>query len=98
MVVKLELCNPGGILEMTAHYAPRLATLSGKTVCELSNDHWLDYRTFPLIRELLRTRVPTAKLIPYTEFPLGTYKIDVEDIGEIMKAKGCQAVIGGNSG
>jgi hypothetical protein len=58
---------------------------------------WGDDRTFPLIRELLQRQFPTAKIIPYSEFPVGNGNIDVDDIGDILKRKGCQAVIVGNA-
>ncbi len=99
MKVKLEVYNPSGTFEMTAGHAPRVASLSGKTICELSNDHWQNYKTFPLIRELLRKQFPDANFVPYTEFPVGSHnnKIDVDEIGKIIAGRGCQAVIGGNS-
>ncbi|MBI2857767.1 MAG: hypothetical protein HYX90_01710 [Chloroflexi bacterium] len=95
--VNLEVYNPGGVLEVSVLHAPRLSTLEGKTICELSNDRWRDYATFPLIRKSLQERYPTAKIVPFTESPLGSYKIDVDDIGSVMKEKGCDAVIGGNA-
>ena len=95
--VKLEVYNPSGILEVGVLHAPRLSTLDGKTICELANDRWRDYATFSIIRELLQKRLPTAKIIPYTEFPVGSYKIDVDEIAEIVKEQGCDAVIGGNA-
>ena len=98
-MVTLEVFNPCGAVGTTKlHHAPRLPELSGKTVCELSNGLWEDNRTFPLIRELLRKQFPDTNFVPYTEFPVGHVKIDVDDIGEIIAKKGCQAVIGGNAG
>ncbi len=60
----LEVYDPTGTIEMTELYAPRLADLSGKTICELSDLTWEDHRTFPLIRELLQKRFPDVKIIP----------------------------------
>lgn len=97
-VVTLNLYDPTGVTEITQLFSPRLADLNGKTICELSDDQWEDYRTFPVIRELLQKKFPTVKIIPYTEFPSGQAKIDVDGIGELVKTKGCQAVIVGNAG
>jgi hypothetical protein len=96
--VTLKVYDPTGAIEVTQLFAPRLADLHGKTICELSNGSWEAYRTFPVIRELLQRQFPTAKIIPYTEFPEGTAKIDVPNIGNVVKQKGCQAVIVGNAG
>ena len=94
----LEVYDPTGAIEINQLYAPRLADLSGKTIGELSNGSWGQDRIFPLIRKLLQKRFPDTKIIPYTEFPVGSFRIDVENIAEIMKAKGCQAAIIGNAG
>ena len=96
-MVTLEVFDPCGIVRETTRHAPRLSELSGKTICELSNGRWEPDRIFPRIRELLQKQFPTAKFIPYTEFPEGSDQIDVDDIGKIVKDKGCQAVIAGNA-
>jgi hypothetical protein len=38
--VKLETPDSTGAIEVTQLHAPRLANLSGKTICELSNGAW----------------------------------------------------------
>ena len=96
--VTLKVYDPTGAIEVTQLFAPRLADLHGKTICELSNGSWEAHRTFPVIRELLQRQFPTAKFIPYTDFPVGTAKIDVPGIGNVVKKKGCDAVIVGNAG
>ena len=95
--VTLETPDPRGAIEVTQLHAPRLANLSGKTICELSNGSWEHARTFPVIRKLLQQRYPDIKIIPYTEFPVGSAGIDVEDIGKMVQEKGGQAVIIGNA-
>ena len=96
--VTLEVYNPTGAIQVSYLFAPRLADLNGKTICEVSDDGWEADRTFPAIREALQEKFPTAKIIPYTEFPVGTYEIDVDSIGDLLKKKGCQAAIVGNAG
>jgi hypothetical protein len=97
--VALEVHDPTGAFEVTLLHAARLDTLEGKTICEVTNGSWEDKRTFPLIEELLKRQFPTIKIIPHTEFPSGTNVINVQaDLGEIVKEKGCDAVIVGNAG
>ncbi len=101
-MVKFEVFDPSGFAESTepSLYAPRLPDLNGKTVGEISNgEHggWEVDRTFALIRESLKKRYPDIKIIPYTEFPSGVGNIDVDNIGDIVAARGCDAVIGGNA-
>ena len=95
--VILEVYNPTGGMGKTERHASRLDTLEGKTICELSNDKWQTQRTFPVIRELLQERFPTANIIPYTEFPSGD-AIDTDSAANILAEKGCQGVIVGNAG
>ena len=93
-MLKLEVYDPSGAVEMNPLHAPRLDTLEGKTICELSHRFWEDHRTFPLIRKLLQERFPTATIVPYTELP---YKIDSDETASIVKEKGCDCVIVGNA-
>jgi hypothetical protein len=100
--MRLEVFDPSGFSESTepSLYAPRLPNLNCKTIGEISNgEHggWEVDRTFPLIRQSLKKRFPDIKLIPYTEFPSGVSGIDVDNIGDIVAAKSCDAVIGGNA-
>jgi len=101
-MVKLEVFDPSGFTESEepSLYAPRLSDLSGKTICEISNGGhggWEVDRTFPLIRQMLRKQFPDIKIVPYTEFPAGVREIDIDDIANMVAAKGCDAVIGGNA-
>lgn len=97
----LTVYDPTGAFEVTQTFAPRLPDLNGKTICELSNDSWETYRTFPVIRELLQRQFPTAKFIPWDQFPHGNVAergIDNDETIKKVKAAGCQAVIVGNAG
>ncbi len=93
----MKVYNPAGTIQVTNVHAPRLDSLNGKTIGELANGAFEYQRTFPVVREALRKRFPNAKFIPYSEFPLGKIGIDADGIGEIVKAKGCDAVIVGNA-
>jgi len=78
-------------------FAPRLADLNGKTIGMLSNTLGEADRTFPFIHALLKKHFPQAKFIPYAEFPVGGDRIDSEEIVELVRSRGCQAVIVGNA-
>jgi hypothetical protein len=93
-----QIFDPTGAMEITELHAPRLDTLAGKTICELSNDSWQAHRILPAIRDQLKVRFPNAKFIAYTEFPQGNQGIDNERTAELVAAKGCQAVIIGDAG
>ncbi len=95
--VTLEVHDPTGRVEVASMHAPRLDTLEGKTICELSTDRWGTWRTFPEIRRHLQELFPTARFIPHTEFPKGVKGIDSKDIANIIAEKGCDAVIVGNA-
>jgi hypothetical protein len=101
--VTLKVYDPTGAFEVTQTFAPRLADLNGKTICELSNNSWEHNRTFPAITQLLQNQFPTAKIIPYDQLPNGmttvsTPGIDSDSTAAAVKAAGCQAVIVGNAG
>ena len=93
----LEVFDPTGAMEITQVHARRLDTLEGKTICELSNDTWQAHRVLPEIRRLLQERFPTARFIPYTEFPTGNEGIDTEKAAELVARTGAHAVIIGNA-
>ncbi len=93
-----QVYDPTGAMEITELHAPRLDTLAGKTICELSNDSWQAHRVLPEVRRLLQAKFPSAKFIPYTEFPMGNNGIDSEKTADLVVKKGCQAVIIGNAG
>ena len=92
-----EIYDPAGATEISQIFAPRLQDLHGKTICELSNGSWEYQRIFPAIRKLLQREFPDMKIIPFDELPAGKDEIVVEDIGKILKARGCQGVIVGNA-
>ena len=94
-VTKFRVYNPIGTEEVTETPAPRVADLHGKKVCMLWNGAYRGNDTFPCLQQLLKERFPDADILAYDELPVGT---DVETIGQIVKQKGCDVVIGGNGG
>jgi hypothetical protein len=96
--VTWQLTNPTGGVEITQLHAARLGDLAGKTICEVSVDTWQSHRTFPAIRQALQNKYPTAKIIPFTEFPQGIKGIDDDKTAQMVQDRGCQAAIVGNAG
>lgn len=92
MGVVLEVFEPTGTVEIGERHAPRLDSLNGKTICELSNFRWEAGRIFPVIRELLKKRFPDIKIVPCTDLP-DIAKIQPDALTKALKDKGCDAVI-----
>lgn len=97
-MVTIKVFDPCGAVGATMPHAPRLPDLSGRTICEISNGSWQDQRTFRAVRGLLKERFPSLTIVPYTEFPVGVDQIDTDEIGGIVRDRGCQAAIVGNGG
>ena len=105
MASKLKVVNPAGetVVEPTTLLAPRLDTLEGKTVGEISDGGFRGEVVFPIIEELLRKRYPGIKVIPYTAFPLTTTasmgsmrkESTLEAVRAAIVRNGCDAVITG---
>jgi hypothetical protein len=98
--VTLEVLDPSGAFEVMTLNAPRLDTLEGKTVCYLSDNEWQSWRTFPLLTDLLTKQFPTIKIVSWEEFPRdGDHGYpDFTKNPDLLKSKGCDAVILGNAG
>ncbi len=94
--VTLKVYNPTGAIAVKQVFAPRLADLNGKTICEIG-ESWESERTFPLISSLLQKQFPTIKIVPDTKMPEWTANPD-QKLVDTVKAAGCQAVIIGNAG
>jgi hypothetical protein len=98
-----EVVSPvGKSFAQSKSTAPRLETLAGKTICEISNgDVFRCPWSFPIIREVLQKRYPDAKFVPHTNFPIiDPESLDPEIKEETLptlraayKEKGCDAVI-----
>jgi hypothetical protein len=103
-LVELIVSSPVSEVAINRGNAPRLDTLNGKTVCEVwATGHYGADRTFPVIRRMLQERFPDVKNVPYTEFDIGKPDISkrwgpLSKVAEILKGKGCDAVILGNGG
>lgn len=104
MVDKLEVLSPLGLdIVDRAAVAPRLASLEGKTVCEVWNGVFKGDVTFPLIRAALAARYPRLTVIPFDAFPHAPgsdhparQRELAREIAALAREKGCDAVISGN--
>jgi hypothetical protein len=99
--VKLEVYDPTGSIQVTQTFAPRLASLQGKTICEVSNGLWEVDRMFPAITDALKKQFPTVNIIDHTKLPSFTAAwsvADLKNMANTVKAAGCQATIVGNAG
>jgi hypothetical protein len=94
--VTLTVFNPTGASEVTKLFAPRLADLNGKTVCELSLGIWEAPRTFAAIGEQLQKQ--GAKIVAYDQMPALSEVKDVPGLEDAAKKAGCQGILVGNAG
>jgi hypothetical protein len=90
--------TPSGAVSAAVPHAPRLDTLEGKTICELSLDEWESHRALPTVRERLRERFTTVTFVPYIEFPMGLNEVGKEETAQLLVEGGCQAVVFGSVG
>jgi hypothetical protein len=96
--VTITLYDPTGAAEVTQLFAPRIDTLAGKTICEVTNGSWEAARTDPYIIEQLQKLYPTAKFVPSSALPRLSTTIEVAGLEDAVKAAKCDAVIIGNAG
>ena len=89
-VTQLRVYNPIGRVEVTGRPAPRVTDLHGKKVCMLWNGLFRGDDIFPYLQQLLRERFTDADILGYDELPI---RPDAETIGQVVKQKGCDAVI-----
>jgi hypothetical protein len=78
--------------------APRLDTLSNKTVCMVSNSAFKVNITMPAIAKALQEKYPGVKVVPYTEMATAYSGSNWEAMPGQFKTKGCDAVVSGNGG
>ena len=101
---RFDVISPAGLPVVRQRgIAQRLDALRGKTIGEVWNGLFKGDQTFPIIRELLKARVPGIKIVPYTEFPYRHggdnpthQKAVAAEIASLAKLKGCDALITGN--
>lgn len=93
----IEVLSPAGGTEIEHLHAPRVADLAGKTVAMISDDMWQAHRMLPLLKDKLEATFDGIKILPETDFPLGSNAIDTEDMVDRLIEAGAEAVIVGNA-
>ncbi len=94
---ELSFYDPSGTPLDTQPHAPRLDTLQGKKIGFVSIDEWQAYRTFPLLRDLLRRDFANIELLPMDAFPRGIGPVATEEAAALVAASEVDAVIIGNA-
>lgn len=97
-VEKFEVLNPVGEPRAKRETsAARVQDLNGKTICAVSNGMFQADSVLSAFGDLIKKRYPTAKVVPWTEFPVISISGDVEkslkELREAYRQKGCDAVI-----
>ena len=81
----------------TVPLAANIPDLNGKTLCEIRHTFRSD-ETFPMLEQLLRERYPEVKFVSNKEVPdLPALSRDqIAELGNILRQKGCDALLSGN--
>ena len=95
--MRIEFHDPSGVLAVSQPHAQRVATLAGKTIGFLSNEQWQAHRMLPLLKELLESDHPGAKVLPLDAFPQGNAEIPKDSTAALVQRSGVDAVIIGNA-
>ena len=96
-MVRFEVFDPTGLMQVTNSHAPRLDSLRDKKLGFVSIDEWQAYRTFPLLRDHLRNDAADTELLPLDAFPRGIGPISTESTAQLVAESGVDAVIVGNA-
>lgn len=82
--------------------ARRVADLNGKTICQVTNGHYKADVVLPAVGALIKKRFPTARIIPWTEFPIIDTLSDIEErlkrLSVLLRERGADAVISSTGG
>ncbi|MDB5808537.1 MAG: hypothetical protein JWN94_659 [Betaproteobacteria bacterium] len=96
-MVKLEFFDPAGTLDAATPHAPRLESFAGKRIGMLSNGQWQAFRMLPMLKTMLETDFPGVEVVSEENFPQGNAFIGNEDVAQLVKDSGVDAVIIGNA-
>lgn len=78
--------------------APRLETLSDKTVCMVSNRSFKVNVTMPAIAKALQQSYPGLEIVPSNSMPIAYSRARWDEMPGEFRSRGCDAVISGNGG
>ena len=103
---KMRVISPEGLpLAATGAASSPLASLEGKTIGEVYNNHFKGELMFQTYRRLFQERYRGIRIIPFDQFPIvyvggdaASQKKIAREIAALAKEKGCDAIITGNGG
>ena len=95
--MRIEFHDPSGRLAASRPHAARVGTLDGKTIGFLSNEQWQAHRMLPLIKSLIESDFPGARVLPIDAFPQGNAEIPKDATCAQVQEAEVDAVIIGNA-
>jgi len=95
--MRIEFHDPAGMLMASQPHAARLDTLDGKTIGFLTNEQWQAHRMLPLVKELIESDFPRARVLAVDAFPSGNTEIPKDSTAALVQQAGVDAVIIGNA-
>jgi hypothetical protein len=95
--MRIEFHDPSGTLAVSQPHAARVGSLDGKTIGFLSNEQWQAHRMLPLLRSLIESDFPAARVLPIDAFPQGNAEIPKDTTCALVQQTGVDAVIIGNA-
>ena len=106
MTQKLRVVSPEGLpLGATGTVSRPLASLDGKTIGEVYNNHFKGELMFQTYRRLFKEKYRGIRIIPFDQFPIVyvggdavSQKRIAKEIAALAKERGCDAIITGNGG
>ena len=75
----------------------RIETLAGKTIGFLTNEQWQAHRMLPLVKELIASDFPSARVLAVDAFPSGNAEIPKDSTAALVQQAGVDAAIIGNA-
>lgn len=106
MTQKVGVISPEGLpLGPTTTASRPLASLEGKTIGEVYNNHFQGELMFQTYRRLFQEKYRGIRIIPFDQFPIvyvggdaASQKKVAKEIAALAKERGCDAIITGNGG
>ncbi|MCC7079433.1 MAG: hypothetical protein IT530_02075 [Burkholderiales bacterium] len=95
--MRFEFHDPSGTIAVKQPHAARVGTLAGKTIGFLSNEQWQAYRMLPLLKSLIESDFPGARVLPIDAFPQGNAEIAKDATCARVQQAQVDAVIVGNA-
>ena len=95
--MRIEFHDPAGALAASQPHAARVGALDGKTIGFLSNEQWQAHRMLPLLKSLIESDFPDARVLAIDAFPQGNAEIPKDTTCALVQQAQLDAVIIGNA-